>query len=132
MGWIYENHCPDWLIACYKGSVGHVSMVGFNDWEPLLVYGKPNKQMHDYFQARPTPFNNGHPCPKPVAWAEWLVSRATNKNDLIFDPFMGSGTTGVASLKLNRRFVGIEIEPKYFEIAKQRVGEWEKQERLFQ
>lgn len=46
--WIYQNYPPDWLIAWYKGSPGHRSFIGFNDWEPLLVYGKnDNVQMHD-------------------------------------------------------------------------------------
>ena len=51
----------------------------------------------------------------------WLVKRASLPGETILDPFMGSGTTGVAALKLGRRFIGIEIEPAYFEIACRRI-----------
>ena len=122
MGWIYANIPPDWLICWYKGSPGHRAFVGFNDWEPILVYGK-NKgvQMHDYFYCQPTPFNNGHPCPKPLGWAMWFISRCTKPNDLILDPFCGSGTTCVAAKMLGRRFIGIDISSDYCKIARQRL-----------
>lgn len=51
----------------------------------------------------------------------WLVDLSSRYNELILDPFMGSGTTGVACVKLGRRFIGIEIDPGYFEIACQRI-----------
>jgi site-specific DNA-methyltransferase (adenine-specific) len=62
-----------------------------------------------------------HPCPKPIAAMEWAVTRASLPGYLVLDPFMGSGTTGVACARLGRRFIGIEIEEKYFDIAVQRV-----------
>jgi site-specific DNA-methyltransferase (adenine-specific) len=52
---------------------------------------------------------------------EWLVKAYTNEGDIVIDPFMGSGTTGVAALNLNRRFIGIEREPEYFDIACERI-----------
>lgn len=64
---------------------------------------------------------NGHPCPKPLGWMTWLVELASNPWEIVLDPFMGSGTTGVACVKLGRRFIGIEIEPKYFDIACKRI-----------
>ena len=132
LGWWYQRHAPDWPIIWYKGSPGHRSHVGFNDWEMLLSWGKPPKQMHDYFQA-PCGFDdNGHPCPKPINWASWLVIRSALRHGVILDPFMGSGTTGVACINLGRRFIGIEIEPKYFDIACRRIREaWETRPRLF-
>ena len=51
----------------------------------------------------------------------WWVNRATWHTDIILDPFMGSGTTGVACVKMNRSFIGIELDPDYFEIACQRI-----------
>jgi len=119
--WIYSNYPPDWLICWYKGSVGHRSNIGFNDWEPHLVYGKPNKIMHDYFKTSPTPFNNGHPCPKPIKWAQWFIEKSTNQGDLVLDCFLGSGTTAVACKQLNRNFIGIEISPDYCKIAESRL-----------
>jgi hypothetical protein len=87
--WIYKNYPPTWLIAWYKGSTGHMSNIGFNDWEPLLVYGRTDKMipMHDYMKVSPTPFDNGHPCPKPLKWATWLISRASKKRGYSFGLF---------------------------------------------
>ena len=62
-----------------------------------------------------------HPCAKPIAAMLWAVGRASLDGHLILDPFMGSGTTGVACVKLGRKFIGIEIEPKYFDIACKRI-----------
>ena len=113
---------PDWLICWYKGSVGSAGYVGFNDWEPHLVWGKNNTTMHDYFRATPEPQTNGHPCQKPVAWAEWLITRATNdEGDVVLDPFNGSGTTCVAAKKLKRDYIGIDISEKYCKIAEERL-----------
>lgn len=62
-----------------------------------------------------------HPTQKPVALLEYLVRTYTNPGDLILDNCMGSGTTGVAALSLGRPFVGVEIEPKYFDTACRRI-----------
>lgn len=64
-----------------------------------------------------------HPTQKPVGIMEWCIERNTNEGDTVLDPFMGSGTTGVACVKLNRNFIGIEINPQYFEIAQRRIAE---------
>ncbi len=74
---------------------------------------------------------NDHPCPKPLSWMEWLCDRASLPGDTIADPFMGSGTTGVACANLERKFIGIEIEPKYFDIACERIEAAYAQGRLF-
>lgn len=62
-----------------------------------------------------------HPTQKSLKLMEKLIKIHTNEDDIILDPFMGSGTTGVASLNLNRKFIGIEVNPKYFEISYQRL-----------
>ena len=71
----------------------------------------------------------------PVAYPEELPRRCimatTDTGETILDPFMGSGTTGVACAKLGRKFVGIEIEPKYFEIACRRIEEAYRQPDFF-
>jgi site-specific DNA-methyltransferase (adenine-specific) len=72
-----------------------------------------------------------HPTQKPVALIEKMVNDNTENNNLVLDCFMGSGTTGCASLKLGRRFVGVELDEGYFRIAERRCKEWENQERLF-
>lgn len=120
----YKEFPPDWLIAWYKGACSANSKVGFNYWEPLAVYGRnKNVNMPDYFHCRPDPFDNGHPCPKSINWGRWLISRASKENDLILDPFLGSGTTAVACKQLGRRYIGIEINPDYCKIAEQRLAQ---------
>ena len=67
-------------------------------------------------------FDRHHPTQKPIAVMEWSIGRVSrNDCDTILDPFMGSGTTGVASVRTGRRFIGIELEPKYFDIAVRRI-----------
>ena len=71
-----------------------------------------------------------HPTQKPVALMEWCLGFLPNARTIL-DPFMGSGTTGVACAKLDRAFIGIEREPSYFDIACRRIEEAYKQPRLF-
>ena len=65
----------------------------------------------------------GHITPKPVALLEYIIKTSSNVGDLVLDCFMGSGSTGVACVNINRKFIGIEKEEKYFEIACNRVKE---------
>ena len=62
-----------------------------------------------------------HQTQKPQGILEWIIKYYTNSGDTILDPTMGSGSTGVASKTLNRNFIGIEMDEKYFEIAKKRL-----------
>lgn len=62
-----------------------------------------------------------HPTQKPVKLMEELLLRHSDKNDIVLDPFMGSGSTGIACLNTNRDFIGIELDENYFEIAKKRI-----------
>lgn len=64
-----------------------------------------------------------HPTQKPIALMQWAIEHLPPPASRICDPFMGSGTTGVAAVKLGRKFIGIEIEPKYFDIACRRISE---------
>jgi site-specific DNA-methyltransferase (adenine-specific) len=72
-----------------------------------------------------------HSCQKPVPLLEHLLKPFSKEGDLILDPFMGSGTTGEASLKNQRRFIGVELEGSYFETIKKNCSKWENQSRLF-
>jgi len=74
---------------------------------------------------------NLHETQKPLRLMAKLVTLFTQREDTILDPFMGSGTTGVACAKLGRKFVGIEIEPKYFDIACKRIEDAYRQGDLF-
>ena len=71
-----------------------------------------------------------HPTQKPVQLLEWCIRHCPQANSIL-DPFMGSGTTGVAYANLGRKFIGIEIEKKYFDIACERIDNAYRQKRLF-
>lgn len=73
---------------------------------------------------------NGHPFPRSETHMTQLVGWWSR--DTVLDPFMGSGTTGVACMNLGRKFIGIEIEPKYFDIACERIDMAQRQARLFE
>lgn len=66
--------------------------------------------------------NRQHPTQKPVALLEWLIKTYTNEGDTVLDSCMGSGSTGVAAVNTRRNFIGIELDPRYFSIAKGRVA----------
>ena len=88
-------------------------------------FGKQN-EMHNFFESpicmKPERLQNPkHPTQKPIKLLKHLIQIATNENDVIFDPFMGVGSTGVASLQLKRKFIGIEIDEIYFQAAKKRI-----------
>jgi len=124
---------PDWVIAWIYENKIHFGPYGFNNWTPLLCYGKdPFQQVRrdnnaplavktDVIFDNKSPFQNGHPTPKPVSFITKAIERLSVKEgDLILDPFLGSGTTCYCAKKLNRYSIGIEIEEKYCEIAAKR------------
>lgn len=76
--------------------------------------------------------NKEHPVAYPLEIPLRCIGSASDIGDITLDPYMGSGTSGVAAAMLGRRFIGIEIEPKYFDIACRRIEEAYKQPRLFQ
>ena len=65
--------------------------------------------------------NKKHPTEKPIDLMKFYIENSTNENDIVLDPFMGSGTTGIACKNLDRGFVGIELDEKYFNIAEDRI-----------
>ena len=64
-----------------------------------------------------------HPTGKPVDLMDWLVRTYTSEGQIVLDPFMGSGTTGVAALKAKRRFIGVEKDVRWFDVACRRMEE---------
>jgi site-specific DNA-methyltransferase (adenine-specific) len=119
--WVKNNH-----------SMGDLTGEHARQTEVALFYPGP---LHSFPGMRPTDVvhaprtdNADHPTQKPVALMEAILRWTSG---IVLDPFMGSGTTGVAALKLGRKFIGIEIEPKYFDIACRRIEEAWKQPRLF-
>ena len=79
-----------------------------------------------YFKTAENDLKTTHPTQKPVALFEYLIKTYTNKGDLVLDNVIGSGTTAVACLKTNRKFIGFEKEEKYYNIALKRIGKFDK------
>jgi hypothetical protein len=115
-----------WLIAWLKPAAMGRSPVGFCNWEPMPLWGMGRGNSVDVFVAGIVPDTDleGHPCPKPLQWGIESVRRVRGAS--ILDPFMGSGTTGVACIRTGRRFIGIELDPGYYRTACDRIRrEWE-------
>lgn len=68
-----------------------------------------------------------HPTVKPVSIIDNLIINSSKEQDVILDPFMGSGSTGESALKLDRKFIGIEIKPEYYQIACSRLKKFDRQ-----
>lgn len=128
------NGC-DWRLAWVVPAGTGVSSWGFTCWTPISVYGKDpfsgNGSRPDVFvDYKPRREGYDHPYEKPLSIMRWILERCTKNNSIILDPFMGSGTTGVAALQLGRRFIGIEIDEKYYQIAEKRIREAQLQIRM--
>lgn len=82
--------------------------------------------------SNPSNIEKGHPCPRPLDLMINMVGQWVRPDSVCLDPFMGSGTTGVAAVQMDRKFIGIEREPKYFDIACERIENAQRQESLFE
>lgn len=129
-----RDHGHDaWVAVWHK-----MNAMGFErrfspQWVPIVIAytGNPPFWGKDLFACPIRIQDIDHPTPKQPAITEWLVERAAKRGELVLDAFMGSGTTGVAAVALGRKFVGIEVEPKYFDIACKRIEAAMKQQDLF-
>lgn len=124
---VYRYPQPDWILCWAKpGSTRRNATGGFNHWEPVFYYGQ-RRVWVDYLRL-PDCINHApkeltwHPCPKPLMLYRWLIERCGTGDGIIFDPFMGSGTTAVAAEKLGRRYFGCDISPEYVEMARKRLA----------
>lgn len=134
--WIARK-APAWEYAWEvpTKSLGGAACLHIN-FEPVLAYQLPLRPLGtDVLKyTMQTDTNNpgaaGHPWPKPLGLMKKLVLHWSNEGQTVLDPFMGSGTTGVACVQTGRNFIGIEIDPGYFEIAKKRIEEAQLQMRL--
>jgi site-specific DNA-methyltransferase (adenine-specific) len=130
--WLYPR--PDDVGVWFNPAGTGCGKWGFNLAHLILYYGSDPKPrtsassvtgLHDRSDAAL------HPCHKPEPFMRWLVNKASLPAETILDPFMGAGTTGVACIATGRKFIGIEIEPKYFDIACERIAAAYAQLRLF-
>lgn len=131
----YSSKLPDsggWLVFNKRGD-GKPSEICFGDCE--LAWANRLQSVRMYSQvwhgvSRWASEGRHHPTQKSIGLMQWCIKQAGDPS-LILDPYMGSGTTGVAALSLGRKFIGIEIEPKYFEIACERIENAYRQQRMF-
>ena len=108
--------------------------VGCEAFEVAVVDARSDTAKGSYVDKGIAPQKNSHPTVKPLDVMSYLVTLGSRPNDVVLDPFMGSGTTGVAAVLLDRAFVGCEMEPNYYAIADARVSAAEdapKQDDLF-
>ena len=130
--WDYPR--PDWVNCWYReASNSRTAAGGFNHWSPVVIYGKvkfpvDSIKLHAIQHAYPKGFP--HPSPKPVILMRWLIENGTDQGATVFDPFMGSGTTGVACVQTGRNFIGVEIDPDYYALAERRIREAQAQPSL--
>jgi hypothetical protein len=126
----YDYPKPTWTLSWQYHGVGRGPW-GFTCWQPVLAYGK------DPFLARgmgcrpdsidklpndPDQKELGHSCPKPIGLWSWMLQRGSAiEGDIVYDPFLGSGTTMVACQNLSRKCRGIEISPNYCAVVLQRM-----------
>jgi len=137
----------DWYGAWTFDTTSSRGKLGWSQWQPLLFYGedisKGTKSVGEVLKSdrihcsvRPDQIaaskSWGHTCSKPIEFMNAALLRFSLVEETILDPFMGSGTTGVAAMQLGRKFIGIEIEPKYFDIACERIENAHRQLTLFE
>ena len=107
----FINSTEAWIYFVYKKHTG--------------VFNNNGKAVHDFFETSVTPAGERsfgkHPTQKPVALLEKMIELLSNPSDIVFDPFMGSGSTGVAAVKMGRKFIGSEINEEYYNISKSRL-----------
>ena len=115
MGQYYMSQY-EYILFFRKGKGKKINNCGTSD-----ILSIPNKKTKD------KDGKNIHDTEKPIELMEVLVNNSSQENELVLDPFMGVGSTGLACIKNNRNFIGIEIDENYFNIAKERIEEIEEQ-----
>jgi len=105
---MYYMDSHEYIIFCRKGKAKRINNCGTKS---VLNVDNPR--------------NKVHPTEKPVELMEILVNNSSQEGELVLDPFMGSGSTGVACVNTNRKFIGMELDEEYFKIAEQRIMEEE-------
>ncbi len=126
--WIKRDGMPQY--SGDRPGMGYESIVAAWAGEGKSVWNGGGK--HGVFDfPKGEPIRWGHPTQKPEKLMNELVGLFTNQDQTILDPFMGSGTTGVACMNLGRKFIGVEIERRYFDIACERIDQAQRQARLF-
>ena len=101
----YMKNC-EYVIFCRKGKAKYINNIG------------DSKTVHDFNNIIG---NKVHPTEKPVELMKFYIENSSSLNDIVLDPFMGAGSTGLACVSVSRRFIGFEIDSSYFDIARERI-----------
>ena len=139
----YKNNIKD-IAIWNKQAVAQINKGKMaTGYEFVVIMGKDDKMIFEYNNF---PDNNyvpniktwykkesikGHGATMPIEMAQYFIEYFSKKGDIVFDPFMGTGTTAIASIKQGRNYLGTEITKEYIEIAKQRLKPYEMQTSLF-
>lgn len=126
------NYFTDYLPPSQQWFSWDKGQDGFSLADFELAWSSQDKACRRINYPRALALKDGkqHPTQKPLAVMRWCIEQV-GKPKIILDPFMGSGTTGVAAIQMGRKFIGIEREPKYFEIACRRIEQASKQVDMF-
>lgn len=107
----YYMNCFEYIIMLRKGGERTINDCGMPD-----ILRVPNIKTLD------KEGKNIHDSEKPIRLMQILIEQSTNEGEVVFEPFMGSGTTGIASVQSKRNFIGVEIDDKYFGLAEKRIN----------
>jgi DNA modification methylase len=116
-----------WLIwdkVVRQFSSGHCEMAWTNIDQPIRAFNFTNGELATEGKV--------HPTQKPLRLMQWCIEQVGAKAQTILDPFMGSGSTGVAAILMGRKFIGIERDERYFQIACERIANAQRQQTLFE
>lgn len=107
----FVNSTEAWLYFVYDATTG--------------TFNNEGRVVHDFVETSVVPLSEKkhgkHPTQKPITLLKHFVRLLTNENDVVLDPFMGSGSSGVAAKQLGRRFIGVELSDEYYDLARQRI-----------
>lgn len=128
---------PEWIGCVTWNTTGTFGKRGYSQWTPLLFYGPDVPgfgNVNGITKSDVLAISGGggvgfmrdgekdiHTCPKPLNMMKKVIQRHTMENEIVIDPFMGSGTTAIACVQMGRRFIGIEQDPEYFQSAVERI-----------
>lgn len=121
-----------WVFVWYKSNASQFGKTGYSKLDIALWYAKgiavaKNKKLDIIIDPIiPSKNNFGHPTPKPIKVIKHIIECLSNEDDVILDPFLGSGTTAVAAKELGRKCIGIEISKEYCDIAIKRLKNTQK------